>query len=75
MFPYGLRKGRLHVDLVRKERHYYQTVLRETSSVIKHLFTVDSSFTSLLSRPIIELNVNAHYSFDYAKQVYKHDHY
>ena len=61
------------MDLVRKERHYYQTVLKETSTVIKDLFTVDGSFTPPLSRPIMELNVNAHYSFDYAQQVYKHD--
>ena len=63
-----------NVDLVRKERHYYQTVLKETSTVIKDLFTVDGSFIPPLSGPIMERNINDQNSFDYAQQVYKHDH-
>ena len=47
--------------------------MKETSSELKGLFTVDGTFTPPISRLLIELNINAHYSFDYAQPVYKHD--
>ena len=41
--------------------------------MLKDLFTVDGTFTPPISRPLMELNINAYYSFNYAQQVCKYD--
>ena len=62
-------KARLHVDLVRKKWHYYQTVLKK--GLWKRC--IYSRWLNYFN-PIMELNVNAHYGcvFTHDQQVYKH---
>ena len=53
---------------MRKEREYYRSVLKEA---LEGLFTdpVTGLYSPPLCRPLAELDIMAHYSFDYAQQV------
>ena len=55
--------------MVRRERNSFRSVLKETSDVLKQMFTSNDNFLPPLTWPITTLDITAHYSFDYAQQV------
>uniref|UniRef100_A0A1X7V0T5 DUF7869 domain-containing protein n=1 Tax=Amphimedon queenslandica TaxID=400682 RepID=A0A1X7V0T5_AMPQE len=67
----ALEEATQHIDLVRKEREYYRSVLKEAATLLGGLFTdpVTGLYSPPLSRPLAELDIMAHNSFDYAQQV------
>uniref|UniRef100_A0A1X7V684 Uncharacterized protein n=1 Tax=Amphimedon queenslandica TaxID=400682 RepID=A0A1X7V684_AMPQE len=66
----ALQEATNHINLVRKEREYYRLVLKEAATLLEGLFTdpVTGFYSPPLSRPLAELDIMAHYSFDYAQQ-------
>uniref|UniRef100_A0A1X7UJN3 DUF7869 domain-containing protein n=1 Tax=Amphimedon queenslandica TaxID=400682 RepID=A0A1X7UJN3_AMPQE len=52
-----------HIDHVRRDRHYCRKVLKRTKDAIKKLDLT-------IERPVNQVEVEVHYSFDYAQQVH-----
>uniref|UniRef100_A0A1X7VKN1 Uncharacterized protein n=1 Tax=Amphimedon queenslandica TaxID=400682 RepID=A0A1X7VKN1_AMPQE len=68
----ALQEATQHIDLVRKEREYYRSILNEAATLLEGLFTdpVTGLYSPPLSTPLAEMDIMAHYSFDYAQQVH-----
>uniref|UniRef100_A0A1X7TBL4 Uncharacterized protein n=1 Tax=Amphimedon queenslandica TaxID=400682 RepID=A0A1X7TBL4_AMPQE len=56
----------------RGKREYYRFILKEAATLLEGLFTdpVRGLYCPPLSRPLAELDIMAHYNFDYAQQVH-----
>uniref|UniRef100_A0A1X7T2I0 Uncharacterized protein n=1 Tax=Amphimedon queenslandica TaxID=400682 RepID=A0A1X7T2I0_AMPQE len=68
----ALQEATHNINLVRKEREYYTSVLKEAATLFEGLFTdpVTGLYSPPLSIPLAELDIMAHYSCVYAQQVH-----
>ena len=53
------------MDIVRKERHFFRAILADTQSQ----FAGQGITSNPPTRPLTQLSIKAHYSFDFAQQV------
>ena len=54
-----LERAKDHIDMVRRERNSFRSVLKETSHVLKQMFTSDDNFLPPLTWPITTIRYNS----------------